>query len=95
MMHDNRDREIVGGAEPVARRDEAQAAEDREIPLAGAQTPAIIHAWLDGDRVDDVALHAAGGYELWRQVQAETDRRRRMRTPTPVAGAIMDAISKK
>ncbi|HVZ49103.1 MAG TPA: hypothetical protein VG916_09990 [Gemmatimonadaceae bacterium] len=91
MMHDNLDPELTGGTEPAANRDEPAA--DREVPVA-AHTPTVIHAWLDGERVDESALHAAGGYELWRQVQAETDRRRRMRTPTPIAGAIMEAIRK-
>jgi hypothetical protein len=91
MMHDNLDPELTGHTEPAANRDESES--DREVPVA-AQTPTVIHAWLDGERVDESALHAAGGYELWRQVQAETDRRRRMRTPTPIAGAIMEAIRK-
>jgi len=94
MMHDNLDPETTGHTEPAANRDESHAEADREVPLASAQTPAVIHAWLDGERVDDNALHAASAYELWRQVQAETGRRRRMQTPTPIAGAIMEAIRK-
>jgi len=43
---------------------------------------------------DEAELRAAGGYEFWSRVNAETDRRRRMRTPTPIAGAIMAAIQK-
>lgn len=94
MMHDNLDPETTGQTEPAARRSDAQAEGDCEVPVAAAQTPAVIHEWLDGKRVDETVLHAAGGYELWRQVQAETDRRRRLRTPTPIAGAIMEAIRK-
>jgi hypothetical protein len=94
MMHDNLDPNVepTTGA-PVERREEEQQ-QDREVPL-NAQMPAIIHAWLDGEPVEQESLHAAGGFEFWRQVNAETDRRRRMRTPTPVSGAIMEAIRRE
>ena len=93
MMHDNLDPTPAPERQtPAARQDEAAA--DREVPLDLAQTPAVIHAWLDGDAVDPQALKAASGYQLWSEVKAETDRRRRMRTPTPVAGAILAAIRK-
>lgn len=98
MMHDNLDPHVSGQAEPAtgARaepRDESVA--DREVPIAAANTSAIIHAWLDGEPVDATVLQAAGGYGLWSRVRAETDRRRRMRTPTPITGAIMEAIRKE
>jgi len=98
MMHDNLDSHASGEAEPAKgelaeQRDDAVA--DREVPIAAANTPAIIHAWLDGEPVDKSALQASGGYGLWSRVQAETDRRRRMRTPTPITGAIMEAIRKE
>lgn len=98
MMHDNLDPQVSGHAEPskgerAEIRDESVT--DREVPIAGASTPAIIHAWLDGEPVSEQALQAAGGYEFWRRVQAETGRRRRMQTPTPVSGAIMEAIRKE
>lgn len=92
MMHDNLDPSVEPTSNHLDKRAERdEQALDREIPL-GAQMPAIIHAWLDGEPVEQDALHAAGGFEFWRQVTAETDRRRRMRTPTPVSGAIMEAI---
>ena len=94
MMHDNLDPHVSGHIEPAAPRDEEQAMIDREVPISAGSTPAIVHAWLDGERVDESALHAAGGYELWSRLQRETDRRRRMQTPTPVSGAIMEAIRK-
>jgi len=94
MMHDNLDPHVSGHIEPAVPREEEQVMSDREVPIAGAETPPIIHAWLDGERVDEAELHAAGGYELWSRLQRETDRRRRMQTPTPVTGAIMEAIRK-
>jgi len=94
MMRDNLDPHLTPGDEPAARRDEAEAT-DREVPLDARRTPSIIHAWLDGERVDEEAVRAAGGFELWSRVMAETERRRRMRTPTPIAGAIMEAVRKE
>jgi hypothetical protein len=92
MMHDNLDPHVAGRIEPAARRDEDEAQADREVPVVAM--PAVVHQWLDGEPVNQAELQAAGAYELWRQVQAEADRRRRMRTPTPIAGAIMEAIRK-
>jgi hypothetical protein len=98
MMHDNLDPHVSGQADPATgeraeSRDES--ATDREVPVAAANTPAIIHAWLDGEPVNQTALQAAGGYAFWSRVKSETDRRRRMHTPTPVSGAIMEAIRKE
>lgn len=68
-------------------------ASDREIPPA--HTADAIHAWLDGENVNESALHAAEKeYEFWRRVEAETGKRRRMKTPSPLAGEIMKAIKK-
>jgi hypothetical protein len=92
MMRDNLDPNLELPKGQQAGRDEQEL--DREVPL-NAQMPAIIHAWLDGEPVKQEELHAAGGFEFWRQVNAETDRRRRMRTPTPISGAIMEAIRKE
>ncbi|MBM4192756.1 MAG: hypothetical protein FJ202_00045 [Gemmatimonadetes bacterium] len=98
MMHDNLDPNVAGHIEPAAertaRRDDLEIAGDREVPVAAATMPEVVHAWLDGEPVNETALQAASGYRLWNQVQAETARRRRMSTPTPVAGAIMEAIRK-
>jgi hypothetical protein len=67
---------------------------DREVPLS-AHTAEAIHAWLDGENVNEAQLHAAEKeYEFWRRVEAETGKRRRMKTPSPLAGEIMKAIKK-
>ena len=98
MMHDNLDPHVSGQGEPAKgeraeHRDEPST--DREVPIEAANTPAIIHAWLDGEPVNQLALHAEGSYPLWSRVQAETGRRRRMQTPTPINSAIMEAIRKE
>ena len=68
---------------------------DREVPLDAAHTPDAIHAWLDGENVSEKQLHAAEKeYAFWRRVEEETGKRRRMKTPSPLAGEIMKAIKK-
>ena len=45
--------------------------------------------------VNEQQLHAAEKeYAFWRRVEEETGKRRRMRTPSPLAGEIMKAIKK-
>ncbi len=68
---------------------------DREVPLQSAHTPEAIHAWLDGENVNESQLQAAGReYEFWRRVEEETGKRRRIKTPTSLPGDIMRAIKK-
>lgn len=97
MMHDNLDPHFAPTTDPsrapVERREAAQEL-DYEVPL-NAQMPSIIHAWLDGEPVEQASLRSAGGFEFWRQLTAETDRRRRMQAPAPLAGAILEAIRRE
>ncbi|MFI5309908.1 MAG: hypothetical protein ACHQQ3_01635 [Gemmatimonadales bacterium] len=68
---------------------------DREVPLDAAHTPEAIHAWLDGESVEESRLHAAEKeYSFWRRVEEESGRRRRMKTPSSLPGQIMRAIEK-
>ena len=95
MMHDNLDPHVTDDAarpapERVEHREESVG--DREVPVVAM--PNVVHAWLDGEPVNQSELQAAPGYATWNRVQGEMDRRRRMRTPTPIAGAIMEAIRK-
>ncbi len=82
-------------AEIPARKVEQEPVMDREVPMASAHTPEAIHAWLDGENVNEAALRAAEKeYEFWRRVEAETGKRRRIKTPTSLPGEIMKAIKK-
>ena len=95
MMHDNLDPQFTGEtARPAPDRAEHrdESLGDREVPVVAM--PAVVHAWLDGESVSQSELQAAPGYATWNRVQGEMDRRRRMRMPTPIAGAIMEAIRK-
>ncbi|MBX9927409.1 MAG: hypothetical protein K2X99_00720 [Gemmatimonadaceae bacterium] len=97
MMMDNLDpREHVApatGVTPAAQADEEMAL-DREIPR-GSRTSAAVHAWLDGESVGEAQLAAADReVALWRQIDQEAGRRRRMTTPTTLTDRIIAAIPK-
>lgn len=84
---------------------------DREVPLSGPagqiRTPALVHAWLDGD-IETKALLAADAtmsgadaanrgeaarqVEFWTRMNAETAVRREMRTPVALQARIMAAL---
>lgn len=97
MMMDNLEPRDQGHTEPAAPRTQSEHAPltDREIPLAEHRTSDAIHAWLDGEPVNEEQLQAAGkDYAFWRRVESETQQRRRMLTPTFVKAQIMNAIKK-
>jgi hypothetical protein len=95
---DNLDPRDAGREDASAPRQPAgqePALTDREVPLASPHTPEAIHAWLDGENVNEAQLHAAEKeYEFWLRVEAETGKRRRIKTPTSLPGEIMRAIKK-
>jgi hypothetical protein len=71
---------------------------DREVPL-GHQEPdtrvlsPAVHAWLDGEVPEAAARKASGrDVELWKNINAEVDQRRHMRTPTYLEARIMDKL---
>lgn len=82
-------------AEIPARKADQEPVMDREVPVASAHTPEAIHAWLDGENVNEQQLQAAEKeYAFWRRVEEETGKRRRIKTPTSLPGEIMKAIKK-
>ena len=94
---DNLDPREEGREEAAPRKPTEQepAMTDREVPLSSASTPEAIHAWLDGEKVNESQLHAAEKqYEFWRRVEQETGKRRRVMTPSSLPGEIMKAIKK-
>jgi hypothetical protein len=94
---DNLDPRDEGREEATSPRKPAEQepnVTDREVPLS-AHTADAIHAWLDGENVNEAQLHAAEKeYEFWRRVEEETGKRRRIKTPTSLPGEIMRAIKK-
>ena len=98
MMMDNLEPRDAGRTEPAAPRTPSEQAPmtDREGPLSAHHTAEAVHAWLDGEAVSEEALQAsAKDYAFWQRVEAETQQRRRMQTPTYVTAQIMSAISKR
>ncbi len=92
---DPRDEAQKEASAPRKAPEQDAAATDREVPLDAAHTADAIHAWLDGENVSETQLHAAEKeYAFWRRVEEETGKRRRMKTPSPLAGEIMRAIKK-
>ena len=54
----------------------------------------LIHAWLDGEAVEEAQLRASEKeYTFWRKIEAENERRRRIKTPASVPVQIMKAIA--
>ncbi len=74
---------------------------DREVPLPGmaaADDPSsvAIHQWLDGELLEaDARRVDSKQVDMWLQVAGETDRRRRMVTPSHLAANIMNALPEK
>lgn len=67
---------------------------DREVPLQGKRNIDVINAWLDGDLPEAAVRRAdmAKDVELWTRINAESERRRQLRTPAHVQAQIMAAI---
>lgn len=91
---EGRDREAMQ-ERPVTDRPVA----DREVPLdahASADAKETINLWLDGEVSEAAARRAdARQVEFWASVNAQTEQRRRMTTPSHVTEAIMAAIPEK
>ena len=96
-MHDSldpRDAAREPQAEPRSGPSAEPVSGDREVPLAGAEIPSAVHAYLDGDTVSEAALSAAQReLELWKRIGAETGRRRRMVTPAHVSSLILKKLA--
>ncbi len=101
-MLDRRDAQDGLNGHDVPRRDAAsdlplaeRPVADREVPLPGTPDGAALalHQWLDGDMSEAEARRVdAKQVDLWAQIATETDRRRRMTTPSYVADRIMAAL---
>jgi hypothetical protein len=67
---------------------------DREVSLNGEGHPALaVQQWLDGELSEAAARRANGrDVELWSRIAEETERRRRMVTPSPMVERLMAAI---
>ena len=87
--HNGRDRARRDGAS----QQPAEPLTDREVPLGVSRTPASVQAWLDGDAPEASVQGADTRHvEFWARINAETERRRQVRTPVEVQQRIMAAL---
>ena len=83
----------------VARRTQGttRPPADREVPIGPPPTAIAdaVHAWLDGDGTESAARRGDGArdVELWRRLEADVVRRRRLRTPPGLEQRVMAAIA--
>lgn len=90
---DPRDRGIERSREK-GRQSPAPRVSDKEVPLGKHRTPQSVQAWLDGDLPEAAARRgdAVRDVDLWKQINEETEKRRRMRTPVHVQHRIMESL---
>ena len=97
MMHDSldpRDAAREPASEPRSGPSSEPVSGDREVPLAGAEIPSAVHAYLDGDSVSEAALSAAEReMALWKRIASETVRRLKMVTPAHVPAQILAKLA--
>lgn len=88
----NETNERQAGARVEKRAD--PLAPDREVPMPTSDLPSAVHAWLDGDTVNEATLSGAEReLALWKKISAETGRRRRMVTPAYVSAQILAKLA--
>lgn len=97
MMHDALDPRDPA-REPVAKERPAVGAEpatgDREVPLPATEIPTAVHAYLDGDAVNETALSGAEReLAMWKRINADLGKRRRMTTPAHVPAQILAKLA--
>ncbi|MCE2940384.1 MAG: hypothetical protein ACK53A_03405 [Gemmatimonadota bacterium] len=68
---------------------------DREVPLPPGAEFAALHAWLDGE-VDEMALtnaQTARQREVWRRINEDTAKMRRLASPPFLEQKVMQALA--
>lgn len=98
MIHETPDPRHEPDAEQLAEQAAAAPSEnfdtaERAVPTAPA--PDGVHRWLDGEKVNPAELDAPDAekhVKFWAKLNAETDRRRRLQTPSGLDAIIMDKL---
>ena len=94
-----RDGTTNGQPKRAASQQPERPVADREVSISGQEsesrvlTPAV-HGWLDGE-LPEASLRRNEGtqdIEFWKRISAETERRRRLRTPAHLEARIMEAL---
>lgn len=85
----------IGGEKPREKAPERRVT-DREVPVKKQRrnTPAVVHAWLDGDLPEAAAKRGdtVRDVDFWHRIEKDVDKRRQMRTPVHVYQQIMDSL---
>jgi hypothetical protein len=104
MIDDLRSDDGLGGLSGPARQTRTPAGEqrpmaDREVPLGQMETEsrilaATVHAWLDGELPEASVRRGetARDVDFWKQLNDESERRRRMTTPLYLETRIMQSL---
>ncbi len=97
MMHEDLNEKALRNEPSRERKSDEQVSRpmaDREVPLKHRQTPAAVHAWLDGDLPEAAVRRGDTSRDVafWSAMNKEMDARRRMQTPVHVFDNIMAAL---
>ena len=82
------------GREQNGRERNAAPISDREVPIGRHRTPAVVHAWLDGE-VPETEVRRGDtqrDVEFWNRIAEQAEARRQMRTPAHLQAQIMAAL---
>jgi hypothetical protein len=80
--------------QPSKRDERSKVMSDREVPLNRHRTPALVHAWLDGDVAEAEVRQGemVRDVEFWNRISEQSEARRQMRTPVHLQARIMEAL---
>jgi hypothetical protein len=94
LEHTNPEHRPERGTNEPTQRPVSQPMADREVPLSRHATPAMIHAWLDGDipEADARLSDMAHDVEFWRRIDREVEARRQVRAPVTLYESLMQAL---
>jgi hypothetical protein len=97
MMHDDMngpEGRSERNGQPSKRDERSKVMSDREVPLNRHRTPALVHAWLDGDVAEAEVRQGemVRDVEFWNRISEQSEARRQMRTPVHLQARIMEAL---
>jgi hypothetical protein len=99
MMHESNNPRHSGQSGDADLPEQASAGAYADTPESAVPTqpaPEPVHRWLDGESVNSAELDAPDAekhVKFWAKVNAETERRRRLKTPSGLDAIIMDKLS--
>ncbi|MBA3560936.1 MAG: hypothetical protein H0W30_20395 [Gemmatimonadaceae bacterium] len=97
MMYEDMNEKPLHNEPSRERKNDEQVSRpvtDREVPLKHRQTPAAVHAWLDGDLPEAAVRRGDTSRDVafWSALNKDMETRRRMTTPAHVFDTIMAAL---